>query len=117
MIHDFKILRLTSSTKNKEKEKMDLELNHYDMVIGTHALIEEDVKFRQLGLVIIDEQHKFGVEARQQLIDKALHKDVLYLTATPIPRTLAMVVYGDSHVSAIKEKPNKENSLKRRYSS
>ncbi|MDD3067812.1 MAG: DEAD/DEAH box helicase, partial [Acholeplasmataceae bacterium] len=111
MIHDFKILRLTSSTKNKEKEKMDLELNHYDMVIGTHALIEEDVKFRQLGLVIIDEQHKFGVEARQQLIDKALHKDVLYLTATPIPRTLAMVVYGDSHVSAIKEKPKQRKLI------
>lgn len=105
MIKDFKILRLTSSTKHKEQEKYDLENHHYDMVVGTHALIEDDVKFDKLGLVVIDEQHKFGVEARQQLIDKAKHKDVLYLTATPIPRTLAMIMYGNSHVSTIKEKP------------
>lgn len=111
MIQDFTILRLTGSTKHKEKEKYNLETNHYDMVIGTHALIEDDVKFKSLGLVIIDEQHKFGVEARQQLIDKARHKDVLYLTATPIPRTLAMILYGNSHVSAIKEKPKQRKLI------
>jgi ATP-dependent DNA helicase RecG len=75
------------------------------LVIGTHALIEKDVEFSNLGFVIIDEQHKFGVNTREDLIVKAKSKDVLYLTATPIPRTLAMVAFGESHVSIIKEKP------------
>ena len=111
LIKDFTMIRLTSSTKDKEKVKRDI-LNHkVDMVIGTHALIEDNVEFNQLGLVVIDEQHKFGVEARQQLIDKAKHKDVLYLTATPIPRSLAMVMYGNSHVSMIKEKPKQRKNV------
>lgn len=114
MIKDFKILRLTGSTKHKDLEKEALEKLDYDMVIGTHALIEHDVQFKRLGLVIIDEQHKFGVETRQRLIDKAHSKDVLYLTATPIPRSLAMIMYGDAHVSAIREKPNMRKPVETR---
>lgn len=111
MIHDFKILRLTASTKRKSDHKLALERQDYDLVIGTHALIEADVQFQNLGLVIIDEQHKFGVTARQKLMDKAHSKDVLYLTATPIPRTLAMIAYGESHVSSIREKPKARQKI------
>jgi ATP-dependent DNA helicase RecG len=86
-----------------------------DLVIGTHALIEDDVIFSNLGLVIIDEQHKFGVETREDLLNKSLTKDLLYLTATPIPRTLAMLAFGDTHVSIIKEKPQSRLPILTRY--
>ncbi|MGD9873187.1 MAG: ATP-dependent DNA helicase RecG [Kiritimatiellia bacterium] len=76
-----------------------------DVLVGTHALIQEGVEFRNLGLVIIDEQHKFGVEQRSILCGKGNHPDVLVMTATPIPRTLAMTVYGDLDVSIIDELP------------
>ncbi|MCD8518581.1 MAG: hypothetical protein LRY32_02680 [Flavobacterium sp.] len=84
-------------------------------MIGTHALIEEDVMFHHLGLVIIDEQHKFGVKTRDELIQKAHAKDVIYLTATPIPRTLAMAAFGESHVSLIKEKPKNRKKVETVY--
>ncbi|HRV43811.1 MAG TPA: ATP-dependent DNA helicase RecG [Smithellaceae bacterium] len=76
-----------------------------DLIIGTHALIQEDVDFRKLGLVVIDEQHRFGVLQRATLRGKGLSSDVLVMTATPIPRTLAMTVYGDLDVSVIDEMP------------
>jgi ATP-dependent DNA helicase RecG len=75
------------------------------VAIGTHALLEKDVEFHKLGLAIIDEQHRFGVLQRLGLVEKGVHPDVLVMTATPIPRTLAMTVYGDLDVSVIDEMP------------
>jgi ATP-dependent DNA helicase RecG len=75
------------------------------LVVGTHALVQGDVHFKQLGLVVIDEQHRFGVLQRATLRAKGLHPDVLVMTATPIPRTLALTVYGDLDVSMIRELP------------
>jgi ATP-dependent DNA helicase RecG len=75
------------------------------LVVGTHALVQENVRFKQLGLVVIDEQHRFGVLQRATLRAKGLHPDVLVMTATPIPRTLALTVYGDLDVSMIRELP------------
>jgi len=75
------------------------------VVVGTHALLEPDVEFRNLGLSIVDEQHRFGVEQRQALMEKGSHPDVLVMTATPIPRTLALTIYGDLDVSVIDEMP------------
>lgn len=76
-----------------------------DIILGTHALIQEDVDFRKLGFVVIDEQHRFGVMQRATLRNKGINADVLVMTATPIPRTLAMTVYGDLDVSVIDEMP------------
>ena len=73
--------------------------------MGTHALLEADVEFQKLGLAIVDEQHRFGVEQRQELMEKGTHPDVLVMTATPIPRTLALTIYGDLDVSVIDELP------------
>jgi ATP-dependent DNA helicase RecG len=75
------------------------------LVVGTHALVEGDVSFNRLGLVVIDEQHRFGVLQRATLREKGLHPDVLVMTATPIPRTLALTLYGDLDVSAIRDQP------------
>jgi len=75
------------------------------VVVGTHALLQEDVEFKKLGLGVVDEQHRFGVEQRQALMGKGSHPDVLVMTATPIPRTLALTVYGDLDVSVIDEMP------------
>ncbi len=82
------------------------------VVVGTHAVIQQDVKFRDLGLVIIDEQHRFGVLQRKLLKDKGLTPDVLMMTATPIPRTLSMVVYGDLDVSLIDEMPKGRQKIR-----
>lgn len=102
-----KVAWLTGHTKPKEREKIlaDLESGKINIVIGTHALIQDDVKFTSLGLVIIDEQHRFGVEQRNKLRSKGLAPHFLVMTATPIPRTLAMTVYGDLDVSIIDEMP------------
>lgn len=98
---------LTGSVKTKERREilMGLETGEVDIIIGTHALIQDDVLFQELGLVIVDEQHRFGVEQRRTLRDKGLHPDVLFMTATPIPRTLAITAFGDMDVSQINEMP------------
>jgi ATP-dependent DNA helicase RecG len=85
--------------------KNEIENGQADVVIGTHALIWEGVNFRSLGLVVVDEQHKFGVTQRHVLRKKGMNPDVLVMTATPIPRTLALTVYGDLDISVIKELP------------
>lgn len=99
---------LTGSTKTKERKIMhaQLESGELHILIGTHALIEDKVKFRNLGIAIIDEQHRFGVEQRSRLWKKnLLPPHVLVMTATPIPRTLAMSLYGDLDISVIDELP------------
>ncbi len=98
---------LTGKMKAAEKRKLleELATGQIDLLIGTHALIEDDVKFRSLALVIIDEQHRFGVEQRSKLKQKGISPHFLIMTATPIPRTLAMTVYGDLDVSVIDEMP------------
>lgn len=98
-----KICLLTGSTKERQTE--EIAKGGVDIVVGTHAIIQEGVRFRNLGLVIIDEQHRFGVMQRALLRKKARHPDVLVITATPIPRTLAMTVYGDLDYSVIDELP------------
>ena len=104
---DIKIGLLISSINKKEKGKIYKEIKEgkVDLVIGTHALIEESVKFKHLGLIVIDEQHKFGVGQRALLPAKGTNPDVLIMTATPIPRTLAITLYGDLDVSIINELP------------
>lgn len=98
---------LVGKTKASEKKQMlaNLQSGEIDLIIGTHALIEDDVQFANLGLVIIDEQHRFGVEQRGVLKNKGKSPHFLVMTATPIPRTLAMTVYGDLDVSIIDEMP------------
>jgi len=102
-----RVVLLTSggSTKARATALKQIETGEANVVIGTHALIQKGVRFAQLGLAVIDEQHKFGVLQRKTLLEKGLHPDVLVLTATPIPRTLAMTVYGDLDVSVIDALP------------
>ncbi|WP_100613048.1 ATP-dependent DNA helicase RecG [Confluentibacter lentus] len=106
---------LTGSTKTSERTKIheSLENGELDILIGTHALLENKVKFKNLGLAIIDEQHRFGVEQRSKLWKKNTSPPhVLIMTATPIPRTLAMSVYGDLDISIIDELPPGRKSIK-----
>lgn len=104
---------LTSSLKKSQKEKLKKEIRGgaINLVIGTHALIQEGVEFQRLGLAIIDEQHKFGVLQRATLKKKGYNPDVLVMTATPIPRTLAMTIYGDLDVSIIDQLPPGRGSI------
>lgn len=104
---DLKLALLTGSTKTAERREIlaDLASGELDLLIGTHALIQKDVAFNQLGLVIIDEQHRFGVNQRRALREKGANPDVLFMTATPIPRTLAITAYGEMDVSIIDELP------------
>lgn len=101
------IALLTSSTSNKDKKTIyeDLENGKIDLIIGTQALIQENVKYKKLGLVITDEQHRFGVNQRDTFKSKGISPDVLSMSATPIPRTYALTIYGDTDVSSIKSKP------------
>lgn len=98
---------LISSLGKKEKERVYQEIKEgkVDLVIGTHALLQESILFKNLGLVVIDEQHKFGVGQRALLPQKGVNPDVLIMTATPIPRTLAITLYGDLDISVINELP------------
>ena len=99
---------LTGSTLKKDKQRIYEELSNgkIDMIVGTHALIQEEVEYNNLGFVITDEQHRFGVNQRANLQNKGLRPDILYMSATPIPRTYALTIYGDMDMSIIKERPN-----------
>lgn len=102
-----RISLLTGSTSKKEKDKIlaSLAQNDIDVVIGTHSLIQEEVEYFNLGLVITDEQHRFGVNQRANLQNKGKKPDTLYMSATPIPRTYALTIFGDMDVSTIKTRP------------
>ena len=104
---DVKIALLTGSTTKREKNVVykGLADGTINMVIGTHALIQNEVIYQNLGLVITDEQHRFGVHQRANLQNKGITPDVLYMSATPIPRTYALTIFGDMDVSTIKERP------------
>lgn len=105
---NFKVGLLTGKMTLKEKKKVyeKIEKNEIDMLIGTHALISDKVVWNNLGLVITDEQHRFGVNQRQTLKNKGLNVEVLMMSATPIPRTYALTIYGDADTSSIKTKPS-----------
>jgi ATP-dependent DNA helicase RecG len=98
---------LSGSLSGREKTSVKKQLaeGELQVLVGTHALIQEDVKFHNLGLAIVDEQHRFGVRQRLELMRKGVQPDVLVMTATPIPRTLALTIYGDMDVSTIDELP------------
>lgn len=102
------VMLLTGSVKGKRRKQLvqSLEEGKLPIVVGTHALIQEDVFFHRLGLVITDEQHRFGVEQRRALKKKGHNPNVLFMTATPIPRTLAISVFGDMDVSTIDQMPS-----------
>lgn len=99
------ILTGSASNKNKTRIKEDLKTGKIDIIIGTHALLEENVEFMNLGMVVTDEQHRFGVRQRNRLCNKNDKVDVLVMSATPIPRTLALTLYGDLDVSTIDKLP------------
>ncbi len=99
-------LLVSAITKKKKTEILErLEKGEIDILIGTHAILEENVVFKNLGLVITDEQHRFGVRQRSIVAEKGKNPDVLVMTATPIPRTLALILYGDLDISIIDELP------------
>ena len=102
------IALLTSSTSSKEKKEIykNLENNTIDLIIGTQSLIQENIKYSNLALVITDEQHRFGVNQRDAFKNKGISPDILTMSATPIPRTYALTIYGDTDISEIKSKPN-----------
>ena len=101
------IALLTGSTTKKQKKTLveKLKDKKIDILIGTHAILEDDVEFQDLGLAVIDEQHRFGVMQRLKLVDKGMDVDVLLMSATPIPRSLMMALYGNMDISILSEKP------------
>ena len=99
------------SVKTRREVLSGIKSGRYQIVIGTHALIQERVAFKHLSMVVIDEQHKFGVRQRGVLYEKGKHPDVLVMTATPIPRTLAMTVYGDLDISLLDERPKSRKEV------
>jgi ATP-dependent DNA helicase RecG len=103
----YRVELLTSAVKGKERKEALARIGEgqAQIVVGTHALIQEAVRFSRLGLAVVDEQHRFGVLQREELREKGYDVDVLVMTATPIPRTLALTAYGDLDVSVVDEKP------------
>lgn len=112
--YKIKIALLLGGQKKSEKELslQNIELQEADIVIGTHALFEEKVKFKNLGLVIVDEQHRFGVAQRAKLQSKGKTPDIIIMSATPIPRTLSMTLYSDLDISVIDEMPKNRKPVK-----
>jgi ATP-dependent DNA helicase RecG len=110
----FRMALLTGATAAKRRREIQAELaaGSLQLVVGTHALLQDPVAFHELGLVIIDEQHRFGVMQRASLRSKGMHPDVLVMTATPIPRTLALTTYGDLDVSVMRELPPGRHPIK-----
>ena len=114
---DVRVELLTGSIKGKKREKLLAEIENglVDIVIGTHALIENDVIFKNLGLIIIDEQHRFGVVQRKLLREKGSLANLIVMSATPIPRSLALTIYGDLDVSIIDELPSGRIPIKTKW--
>lgn len=112
--YDIKCELLVGSLSVKKKEQVlkDLKDGVIDIIVGTHAIIQENVEFYRLGLVITDEQHRFGVKQRAMLSQKGISPDILVMTATPIPRTLALILYGDLDISIIDELPPGRKEIK-----
>ena len=112
--YNLNMVLLTGSTPKKEKDLIYEELKNgdIDIIVGTHALIQDDVTYHNLGLVITDEQHRFGVNQRANLQNKGQKPDTLYMSATPIPRTYALTIYGDMDVSTIKTRPKGRKKIK-----
>ncbi|MBU3911875.1 MAG: ATP-dependent DNA helicase RecG [Candidatus Omnitrophica bacterium] len=112
-----KVVQLSGDLKPEERDRRRrmIEIGEADLAVGTHALIQEGVNFKNLGLVVIDEQHKFGVMQRSLLKSKSGNPDMLIMTATPIPRTLALTLYGDMDVSIIDELPPGRRNIKTLY--
>lgn len=110
---DMNVALLTGKMKAKEKKEVyeKLKTGEIDFIIGTHALFTDEVIYKNLGLIITDEQHRFGVNQRTSLRNKGLYPDILYMSATPIPRTYALTLYGDMDVSNIKTVPNGRKSV------
>lgn len=108
------IALLTGSLPKNKKDLIheELKLGKIDMVVGTHALIQEEIVYKNLGLVITDEQHRFGVLQRTSLQNKGITPDVLYMSATPIPRTYALTLYGDMDISTIRTLPKGRKPIK-----
>ena len=108
---------LTGSIKGKKREKLlaEIKAGVVDIVVGTHALIEDHVEFQKLGLIVVDEQHRFGVEQRKKLRDKGEIANLLVMSATPIPRSLALSIYGDLDVSIIDELPPGRTPIKTKW--
>ncbi len=99
------VLRGSAKTKERRENLELIRTGTAHIVVGTHALFQEQVEFANLGLVVVDEQHKFGVNQRQKLIEKGMHPDLLVATATPIPRTLSLTLFGDMDISVIQSLP------------
>ncbi len=112
-----RIRLLTGSLKNRDKEQLrgELAAGEIDIAVGTHALIQESVRFKDLALAVIDEQHRFGVEQRGMIRAKGYNPHVLVMSATPIPRTLALTVYGDLDLSIIDEMPPGRQEIKTKW--
>ena len=111
---DIRVDCIVGSMKKKEKYEIAEKLKEgkIDFIIGTHTLISDNIEFKNLGLVITDEQHRFGVNQRASLKNKGLLPDTLYMSATPIPRTFALTIYGDMDISNIKTKPSGRKEIK-----
>jgi ATP-dependent DNA helicase RecG len=112
---DIELLTGTTSSKEKRRIKEKIKGSQPILVIGTHALFQDDVEFGRLGLIVTDEQHRFGVEQRSKLINKGKRADCLVMTATPIPRTLALYLYSDLDVSIIDELPPGRKKIDTRF--
>ncbi len=106
-----RIALLTSSVKNKKSVISDIENGNYDVIVGTHAVLEDNVKFKRLALAVTDEQHRFGVNQRALLGSKGDNPHILVMSATPIPRTLSLILYGDVDVSVINTIPKGRQSV------